>query len=203
MTIKIDFDLSAFKAFAKVAPKEFEYAAKDALDRTAAKMRKGFIEVIDTKKFESLQENENYKSKYRRPMDMIKPMIRYRTRKSKGKLTSDIGIFPGKVGKRTLNNSKFKSRYGVTVARFGKVFTYGGRLRIESTKGRFQSGRKRMVKQGFHVRKNLKTIKIPKRDWYSPNKWRKPFKIIPYFKKHLDIKVAQKMKKFNTKRKGR
>lgn len=202
MTVKMEFDLSAFKKFAKAAPKEFEWAAKDALDRTAAKMRKGFIEVIDTKKFVELQESEKYRSKHRRPMDMIKPMIRYRTRKSRGKLVSDIGIFPGKVGKRTLNNAQFKSKYGVTVDRFGKVMTYGGRLRIESTKGRYRSGRHRMVHQGFHVRKGLKTIKIPARDWYTPNKWRKSHKIIPYFQKHLDIKVAQKMKKFK-RRKGR
>jgi len=199
MTVEMKFDLTAFKAFATEAPKQFEYCVKDIQDRAAAKMRKEFIRTIDTKKFEELQETQEYQSKYDKPLQMLKSMVRYRTKKSKGNIVSDIGVFPGKAGNSKINNATFKSRYGVTAARFAKIMTYGGRLRIDTTRGRYQSGHKRMVKQGFRVRKSLKTIRFPKRDWYTTTSWRRKYKIIPYFQKHLDVRVAKTMRQLSAK----
>lgn len=188
--MKFLVDLSSFENFAKKVPDVFDKAAKDAIGQTMAKLRKEFISTIDTKSFDALESTAKYQSKYKKPLQMMKSMIRFKVTGRK-KINGVAGVFVGKVQGRSISNATFKSKYGVTATRFAQVMTYGGRLKIDGTaKDRTrEAGIKRMVKEGFFARKGTKQIKFPRRDWYSPTRFRRTFKLLPYLESRLKTKV--------------
>lgn len=187
---KITFDMREFQKFTREAPGVMDGLVKQSFERAGAKIRKEFHKTIDRGVWADLQETPEYRSKYTRPLQMLKAMIRYRTTGGNKRITTTVGIFPGKAGRSKLNNSQFKQRYGVTVARFGKLMTYGGKLRI-----RGQKDRRRMVRQGFHVSSRTKYLQFPKRDWYSKTRMKEPSRIIPYIQKDLNERVARRLNK--------
>jgi len=154
--VKIKIDMSDFEALTRQAPGIMDGLVKQSMTRGAAKMRKEFIKTAERGHYAKLQETDKYRSKYSGPLQMLKGMIRYRVTGGKKKITATIGIFPGKAGRSKLSNPKYKSRYGVTVTRMAQLLTHGGRLRITG-----MDQIRRMVRQGFYLRKGLKAIKFP------------------------------------------
>lgn len=185
---KITFDMREFNDFSKKAPGIMDGLVKQSFERGAAKIRKEFIKTIDRGSWAELQETPQYRSKYGKPLQMLKRMVRYRVTGGKKRVKATVGIFPGKVRNDRMGNAEFKSKYGVTVARFGKLMTYGGRLRVSSR------DRKLFASRGFYLSRRTNTIKFPKRDWYNPTRWKEPSMIIPYINKDLNERVMRRFK---------
>lgn len=189
METKLTFDLKEFKEFTHKAPGIMDGLVKESMTRCGMKMRKEAHKTIDRRTWADLQETDKYRSRYSRPLQMLKHMIRYRVTGGHKRVTTTVGIFPGRAGKRSvLNNQQFKSRYGVTVNRFGKLMTYGGRLKVRP------QDRKRMRRQGFHISNRTNYIQFPKRNWYQRTRWFNPGVIVPYFEKDLNQRVERKLK---------
>ena len=186
--VKMEVDLTSFNAFTKALPGVMDDITKRSFNRGGAKMRKGFIEVIDSRQFQKLESTDKYRSKYSKPLQMMKGMIRYKTTGGYKRITTVIGVFAGKAGRNKINSQTFKKKYNVTLARFAQIATYGGKLKIKDLKGI-----KRMIKAGFYIKKGLKFIKFPKRDWYTPNRWRKEHVIMPYIERTLNNLIEKKI----------
>jgi len=187
MTVKIKVDLTEFTQFTHKAPGVMDKLVKESFTRGAAKMRKEFIKTIDSRKWASLQQSDKYRSKYDKPLQVMKALIRYRVTGGTKRVTATIGVFAGKAGRSKLNNSQFRARYGVTLNRFAKLMTYGGNLRIRP------GDRRRMVHEGFYVSNRTNSIRFPKRDWFSPTPWRLPGWILPYINKDLNTRVYRRL----------
>lgn len=187
MTVKVQVDLTEFTDFTRKAPNVMDGLVKESFTRGAAKMRKEFIRTIDKGTWAKLQETERYKSKYNKPLQMLKGMIRYRVTGGHKRITATIGIFSGKAGRSRLIASRFKARYGVTLNRFGKLLTYGGMLRLRP------GDRSRLVREGFYISSRAKGIKFPRRDWYTVTAWKRPSLIIPYINKDLNERVSRRL----------
>lgn len=193
MTVKIKVDLSEFTDFTRKAPGVMDKLVKESFTRGAAKMRKEFIRTIDHGSWSRLQQSDKYKSKYDKPLQVMKAIIRYRVTGGHKRVTATIGVFAGKAGRSKLNNAKFRAQYGVTLNRFAKLMTYGGTLRLRP------SDRKRMAREGFYVSSRTNVLRFPKRDWYTPTHWRRPDWILPYINKDLNTRVNRRLQsgKFN------
>jgi hypothetical protein len=197
MTVKVTVDLSQFIAFTRKAPGIMDGLVKESFTRGAAKMRKEFKSTIDRGNWAALQETDKYRSKYSRPLQVLKSMVRYRVTGGVKKVKATIGIFAGKAGRSSLSNAKFKANYGVTLNRFGKLMTYGGTLRLRA------GDRERLVREGFYISKKAKGIVFPKRDWFTPTQWRQPNVILPYIQKDLHNRVIRRLGNGKTFRIGR
>lgn len=187
MTVKITVDLTEFKRFTKKAPGIMDDLVKESFTRGSAKMRKEFIKTVDRGSWAELQETAEYKSKYNKPLQVMKSLIRYRVTGGYKRVTATIGVFTGKAGRDTLSNTKFRSKFGVTVNRFAKLMTYGGNLRISP------SSRRLFIRRGFHISSRTNVIRFPKRDWYTPTRWKSPNVIIPYINKDLNERVKRRL----------
>lgn len=187
VAVKMKIDMKEFTALTTKAPGIMDGLVKESFTRGGAKMRKEFIKTMERGNYAALQETPEYKSKYSKPLQMLKGMVRYKVTGGKKRVTATIGIFPGKAGRSKLVNSKFVSLYGVTVTKMAQLLTYGGKLRV--------SGRamiSRMIRQGFHPRKGLKFIHFPKRDWFTPTKWKNASVIIPYIQEDLNARITKR-----------
>jgi len=191
MTVKVVVDLSEFKDFTKKAPGVMDGLVKESFTRGAAKLRKEFIKTIERGSWAQLQESAEYKSKYSKPLQVMKAIIRFRVTGGHKKVTATVGVFAGKAGRSQLNSTKFKSKYGITLNRFAKLMTYGGTLRLRP------GDRQRMVRQGFYISSRAKGIKFPKRDWYTPTTWKNPAVMIPYINKDLNTRVERSLQHGN------
>jgi len=187
MTVKISVDLTEFTNFTKKAPGVMDGIVKESFSRGAAKLRKEFIKTIDRGTWSQLQKTPKYRSKYSKPLQVMKAIIRYRVTGGYKRVTATIGVFPGKAGRDRINGAEFKAKYGITLNRFAKLMTYGGTLRINP------ADRKRLVREGFYVSNRTKTLKFPRRDWYTPTAWKNPATLIPYINKDLDARVERKL----------
>jgi len=197
MTVKIKIDLSEFDDFTKKVPGVMDGVVKESFTRGAAKMRKEFVKTIDSGSWARLQETERYRSKYSKPLQVMKSIIRYRVTGGRKKVTATIGVFPGKAGRSRLNSQTFKTKFGITLNRFAKLMTYGGTLRLRPGDG------SRLARQGFYIKKGTRGLKFPKRDWYTQTIWRKSSVIIPYIEKDLNARVERSIVHGNFYRKVR
>jgi len=185
MIVKLVVDLSEFTNFTRKVPGIMDGIVKQSFNRGASKMRKEFIKTIDTGSWAKLQQTAEYRSKYSRPLQVMKSIIRYRVTGGGKRVTANIGVFPGKAGRDTLSNAKFQAKYGVTLNRFAKIMTYGGSLRLRSGDG------SRLARQGFYIKKGTRWLKFPKRDWYTQTIWKNPSVIIPYIEKDLNSRIER------------
>lgn len=197
MTVKIKIDMSEFEDFTKKVPGIMDGLVKESFTRGAAKMRKEFLRTIAKGSWAKLQQSTKYRSKYNKPLQVMKSIIRYRVTGGHKRVTATIGVFAGRAGRGNLSAAKFKVKYGITLNRFAKLMTYGGKLRLNP------SDRQRMVRQGFYVSKRTKAIEFPKRDWFTPTQWRNANRIIPYITEDLNTRVERSIQHGNFYRKIR
>lgn len=181
---KIEFDMTEFNKLTKQAPGVIDKLTGDSFNRGVAKLRKEFHKTIDTIHFQQLESTPEYYPG-RRPLSIMKPLIRYKLTRGRNRITAMAGVFPGKAGRSNIRSGRFKQTHGVTLARFARVMTYGGKLKVTT------KNRRTLVRRGFYIAKRTKFVSVPKRDWFNKTKWTRPSIIIPYIQRDFDERVSK------------
>jgi hypothetical protein len=141
------------------------------------------IAIHDWADYKKIASNKRFvKHKYSYAAVMLRYLVRFRTTIKKGNASVIVGAFAGKAGSKSknLSNAQFKSKYGVTLAAFVKILTYGGRLKITP------SMKKDMLEHGLIPKSGTKYLEFPKRDWFTTTAGNSEAAIRANFSRHFE-----------------
>lgn len=162
-------DMGDFEKFALAVPRTFKAAETQTLNKLGFAFKKRTNLIIDRSRFAKRAIGDKTRASHLTIKQAMKTLIRFRTipGNKKGAYVR-LGIFPGKVSVKTkggysvsnLNNNAFKQKYYFDVARFGQIFTMGGRMPVIS-----QEQRDNLHDLGLHLANDKDYIEFPTRDW--------------------------------------
>lgn len=188
--LKMDITVDIKDALAKLNKVSDIMQAKilvNTITATGASLRKDFQETVaihDWNDYAKVTKNRrDVKHKYSYAAIMLRYLIRFRTTIKKGNASVIVGAFAGKAGNRSknLSNASFKMKYGVTLAAFVKILTYGGKLKITPAM------RKEMIAHGLIPKSGTNYLEFPKRDWFTTTAGKSEAAIRANFIRHFEI----------------
>jgi hypothetical protein len=163
----------------------------NTITATGASLRKDFQETVaihDWDDYAKVTKNRRgVAHKYSYAAIMLRYLIRFRTTIKKGNASVTVGAFAGKAGSKSknLSNASFKIKYGMTLAAFVKILTYGGRIKITPTM------RKEMVAHGLIPKSGTTYLEFPKRNWFTTTPGNSEAAIRANFMRHFAIIKAK------------